>query len=227
MKKSIYTKLLIVCGLFIMLASCTKEDISTEHMQSDLSEAEIYLNTHSSSPGIMFSYNVLNTDTKVLNSFLIDNEGQIRTNTKQGFSVRSNVVLSYDELQSMKDESKVVADQEVTLDELVQNFLLMRTADRLSYDKSIEKEGPQMHTAVYAYYYDQTQTYTTTSTNECEGESTTTTRTGGGQTTGSYRAILLEQKLASDIIQKNESANFTINWINSLVEASSIEFGEN
>jgi len=223
MQNSIYTKFLFVCSLLFLFASCTKEDISTEQLQPELSQAEIYLNTHSV-PAVLFSYNVLNTDTKVMNSFIIDDEGQFRSDTKQAFDIPENTVLSGGRLQALKDDAKPI-DQNVSLDELVQNFNLMRTADRLQYDSSVEKEGPQMLTAVYAYYYDHGRSTTTTSEGDC-GDGGSTTTTGGGST-GSYRAILLEQKLANDIIQKNPTAKFTIKWINELVNTSSIDLADN
>jgi len=216
MKKTIYAKLLFACGILCMLASCSKEDMSTDQIYSEADHAEMYLNSHDV-PAIMFSYNILNTDTKVLNSFLIDDEGQIRTNTTQAFEIREITINSKARLQAMKDNAKLIENQSVTIEELVQNFNLMRTAQRLQYDTSVEKEGPQILTTAYAYYYDYAQA--NNDRNECGGGDTGS----GAGTTGSFRALLLEQKLGSEIIQKNETAIWTINWLNDIVNNSALE----
>lgn len=237
MEKSIFTKLMFACSLVFLLTSCSKEEINTELLQPELSHAEMYLNSHDV-PAIMFSYNVLNTDTKVLNSLLIDDEGNIRTSSIESFDVREVSTLSASRLQLMKNESTLLDGQSVTLDELVQNFNLIRTADRIDYDRSIEKEGSQILTASYAYFYSSAAITTTTTSNstsssssssgECAGGSTTTTRTARNNvSSASFTSILLEQKLAEDIIQKNDKAKYTINWLNNLVNASSMELVDN
>jgi len=219
------------CAFVFLLTSCTKEEISTEQLQPELSHGEMYLNSHDV-PAIMFSYNVLNTDTKVLNSILIDNEGNIRTNTTQAFDVRQSSNPSASSLELLKAESTILEDHSVTLDELVQNFTLLRTADRIDYDRSVEKEGPQMLTSAYGYFYGNAATTTTTTTTssaqgECAGGSTTSTRTSTGTSSGSFVSILLEQKLADAIVQKNDKAKYTIGWLNNLVNASPMELADN
>lgn len=215
--------------MLCLLTSCSKEEPMLNHeVQSDLSQAEIYLNTHSV-PAIMFSYDVLNTETNVMTRFLIDNVGQVRTHTDQAFSARSNNLVTASYLQTLRNESKVVIDVTVTLDELVQNFNLLRTADLIEYDTSVEQEGPHVLKAMYGYYYDvsETRSYTasssssSSSSNECGGESTTTTTTtttssAGGSSGSSFRSILLEQKLGEDLVQKNDGARYTTNWLNQL-----------
>ncbi len=220
MKKSICTNILFGCMLLCILSSCSKEEPMMSHASlTDLERAEIYLENHSV-PAIMFSYDVLNTDTKVMTRLLIDSEGQIRQHTEQAFSARSNQLVSPVYLQNLKDESSVVEDVTVTLEELVQNFSLLRTADGIEYDSSVEQPGPQVLKAMYGYYFDAGTTYTSTSSsssgNNCGDGSSSTTTTTSTTSGSSFRSVLLEQKLGEDIIQSNLGAKFTATWFNEL-----------
>lgn len=225
MKKSIFNSSLFALLIICALSSCSKEEPMVNHvMDNNLSQAEVYLNTHSV-PAIMFSYDVLNTDTKVMTRFLIDDEGKIRQQTDQAFSVRANNLISPAGLQLLKDDSKIVEDMSVTLDELVQNFNLLRTADRIEYDRSVEKPGPQVLKAMYGYYFDAGTSYSSTSSSSssssegCGNGSSSSSSSGSSYTSGngsSYRSILLEQKLGEDIIQSNLGAKYTAGWFNEI-----------
>lgn len=206
--------------MLCILGSCSKEEPVMNHASlTDLERAEIYLESHEV-PAIMFSYDVLNTDTKVMTRLLIDSEGKIRQHTDQAFSARTNQLVSPAYLQNLKDESSIVEDMTVSLEELVQNFSLLRTADGIEYDRSVEQPGPKVLKAMYGYYFDANQAYSTTggssySSNDCGGGSSSTTTTS--TTTGSsFRSILLEQKLGKDIIQSNLGAKYTATWVNEL-----------
>lgn len=227
MKNSILTSSLFALLFICVLSSCTKEEepMISHDMLSDLERAELFLSSHSV-PAILFSYDILDTEANVLTRYVIDNEGKIRMQTNQATSARSTSRLSDVALGVLRRDSDPVEDMTVPLDELVQNFNLLRTADPMDYDLEAEQDesSSKVLTAMYGYYFDANpSTSTTTSTNssssssnECGNGSSSTTTTTSTTTGSSYRAVLLEQRLNGDVIQSNLGAKYTANWLSEI-----------
>jgi len=224
-------KFLIASIVTCLLASCSSDELSNDFdNNSNISDAQIYLNTHHI-PDIMFSYSVLNLNTKELNSFIIDGEGKTRTYSTKAESLEEMSIASENYLKLLKDNSTVIPDQHVSVEELVHNFKSMRTAGFLNYDNSVYEEEPNILTAAYAYYYRRVlETSSNTSTSTTNGNTTSCTHGGSSYNNSNadtFESILLEQKIAGDVIQKNDNATHTINWLNNLLSASSMEFENN
>jgi len=210
--------------LSMLFFSCSESDpVSNLYEANEQSHAFDYLNSHETPP-IMFSYNVYNDDTNEMLSLLIDNEGNVKTITQEKNSARENLSVLQSDLEALKQNAEMVDGLKIDVDDLVNNFSLLRTADQIVFDVAVQTEKPQIHTSVYGYFYlGNYSAYgssgSSSATNECgEGGSSSSTGSSGSfrSSSNSFSSILLEQTVDFSLVQENERAKWLINWMNGL-----------
>lgn len=197
-----YTFSLLLCTALI-LTSCSKEEplVASTNYATAFDTAEAFLATYNV-PQIMFSYNVLDTRTKSLTSILIDDEGKVRKYTNETSVVDHQTFIPSNNLNLMKQQSVVVPDTEVDIEDMVKFFKQLRTSEKMEYDSSVETEESEVLTAVYGYYFYIQEG--SDSHEDCERNSSSLNM---------YRPILLEQSLDLDLIQLNPTTRAMATWV--------------
>jgi len=196
-------------GLFcllccILLTSCAKEEAPTidfEYVPVEQT-AEAYIASYQV-PAVMFSYNVLDTKTNILSTWLIDIDGNIRSSENESDVIYENNNLSQYYMNEKKSSTSATG-KSVDLEDLVDNFKELRSAEKLSFDTNAASRESATITTVYGYFFAASMQEEACG---CESD---------GETVQLYDSILLEQKSDNTVIQSNANASATLAWLNAL-----------
>lgn len=211
--------LFIYLGIF--LVSCSKDQgkaVSQETQitnQQTLSSSQQTFETNSELPGILFSFNIYDTESEQLTKYFIDELGTVKKLVEKSESEEEKHVFLDAELDQIKFGANTVREIKIDTEELLRRYALLQDANEITFasDANHDSEFSTTNIAIYGYTFFDTV--------ESVGFTRAAALCGWGDfvahaevTSLLYSSVLLEQSIDSERIQTAEGVASLVNWLN-------------